>query len=149
MNFKDIQHFTCSGGKAKAVNIFDYDSTVEYTAYERFAKWADENIFACSPELNGVYGVEQVELVWQIFNEIQDRWIDKQQDVDYKFIGSRTRQFLQLKPQPMPEQSPEKKYRVGRSSGTVILTVNGQTEIGRIHDPAMALRVCEFLNKTF
>jgi hypothetical protein len=41
----------------------------------------------------------------------------------------------------------ESKYRVGRRSGTVILTVNGQTEIGRIHDPEMALRVCDFLNK--
>ncbi|WPU91806.1 hypothetical protein SNE25_21035 [Mucilaginibacter sabulilitoris] len=37
-------------------------------------------------------------------------------------------------------------YRVGRKLGTVILTVNGETEIGRIYDKDLALKVCEFLN---
>lgn len=39
------------------------------------------------------------------------------------------------------------KYRVGRKLGQVILTVNGETEIGRIYDNHLALRVCDFLNK--
>lgn len=55
---------------------------------------------------------------------------------------------LQFK-QPANNEAVKKdaKYRVGRKLGQVILTVNGEAEIGRIHDKQMALRVCDFLNK--
>lgn len=144
---------------ATPVNPFNpYMPDSEIYKYNEFSSFAKAHTYATNAQ-EGVYDADCFgEVVWQI-NNYADSW-DTCSAKRVKYIhnnktmingwGYKCRQFLPFNPIPKMETtelpSPENKYRVGRSSGTVILTVNGQTEIGRIHDPEMALRVCDFLN---
>ena len=83
--------------------------------------------------------------------KIDDEVVTEKQFYDTKyasaFLELNAKTFEVVEPTVIQEES--KKYRVGRKLGNVILTVNGETEIGRVHDKEMALRVCEFLNDQY
>lgn len=112
MTISDIKQWIVSEDKlAKPANPFDYDSAVEYTAYERFATFSQQHTYATDLE-PGIYDVDKVEVVWQYkskldewFNAPSIRYDEYQTFNDYKEdskIGYDvdTRKFLRLKQQP-------------------------------------------------
>lgn len=75
MEFKNITAWSVSKGMATPVNPFDYDSTVEYTAYERFAQFAQQHTYATNAP-DGSYSADRFgKIVWQYKD-----WITEKQD---------------------------------------------------------------------
>lgn len=93
-------HYHCANGFAKPVNPFDYDSTVEYTAYERFAIFAKENTVSCSEDLSGEYAVEDFyEPIKQVKTEKGWHKIENgHAEIEYNLSGLDSRQYIELKP---------------------------------------------------
>lgn len=116
MKIKDVKTWVVTNGVMKAVNPFDYDSTVEYTAYERFAKLASDP--ANQPATNAPDGEHDAclfdEPVWQYYSSGGKEWLpvpecdivkyrsfEKMSDA-YRNTTSRihTRQFMHYKGVP-------------------------------------------------
>lgn len=71
MNLSDIKQWIVSADKlARPINPFDYDSTVEYTAYERFASFTQQHTFATDLE-PGIYDGDKVEVICKHLSGIE------------------------------------------------------------------------------
>lgn len=108
MNLSDIKQWIVSADKlARPINPFDYDSTVEYTAYERFATFANQNTYATDLE-PGIYDGDRVEVVYEYNTNDGDGWFDCDETYYQSMIRHNIkysncvclRQFLRLKQQP-------------------------------------------------
>lgn len=71
MTISEVKQWIVSADKlARPVNPFNYDSSVEYTAYERFAPFAQQHIFATDLE-PGIYDGDKVEVICKHLSGIE------------------------------------------------------------------------------